>query len=30
LEPGSTLPLVVFGVDNLTKAAALLDELTRQ
>jgi hypothetical protein len=27
LEPGSTLPLVVFGVDNLTLAAALLDEL---
>jgi len=27
LEPGSTLPLVVFGVDNVTKAAALLDEL---
>jgi hypothetical protein len=28
LDPGSTLPLVVFGVDNVTKAAALLDELT--
>ena len=28
LEPGSTLGLVVFGVDNLTTAAALLDELT--
>ena len=27
LEPGSTLGLVVFGVDNLTVAAALLDEL---
>ncbi len=27
LEPGSTLPLMVFGVDNLTIAAALLDEL---
>ena len=27
LEPGSTLALVVFGVDNLTKAASLLDEL---
>ena len=27
LEPGSTLGLVVFGVDNLNKAAALLDEL---
>ena len=27
LEPGSTQALVVFGVDNLTKAASLLDEL---
>ena len=27
LEPGSPLPLVVFGVDNVTKAAALLDTL---
>jgi hypothetical protein len=27
LEPGSTRVLVVFGVDNLTRAAALLDEL---
>ena len=27
LEPGSTLALVVFGVDNLTKAVAVLDEL---
>jgi hypothetical protein len=27
LEPGSTRALLVFGVDNLTKAAALLDEL---
>ena len=27
LEPGSTLPLVVFGVDQVTKAAVLLDEL---
>jgi hypothetical protein len=27
LQPGSTLPLVVFGVDNVTKAADLLDEL---
>jgi hypothetical protein len=27
LEPGSTLVLVVFGVDNLTQAATLLDEL---
>lgn len=27
LEPGSTLAVVVFGVDNLTKAVAVLDEL---
>ena len=27
LEPGSTLALVVFGVDNLTKAVKVLDEL---
>ena len=27
VEPGSTLGLIVFGVDNLTKAASLLDEL---
>ena len=27
LEPGSTLALAVFGVDNLTTAAAVLDEL---
>lgn len=27
LEPGSTLALVVFGVDNLTTATAILDEL---
>ena len=27
LEPGSTLALVVFGVDKLTTAATLLDEL---
>ncbi len=27
LEPGSTLALVVFGVDRLTAAAALLDEM---
>jgi hypothetical protein len=27
LEPGSTLALVVFGVDHLTEAANLLDEL---
>ena len=26
-KPGSTLALVVFGVDNLTTAATLLDEL---
>ena len=26
-EPASTLGLLVFGVDNLTKASALLDEL---
>jgi hypothetical protein len=30
LEPGSTLGLVVFGVDNLTKAATLLDELAAE
>lgn len=28
LEPGSSRLLVVFGVDNLSKAAALLDELS--
>jgi len=28
LEPHSTLALAVFGVDNLTKAAAVLDELS--
>jgi hypothetical protein len=27
LEPGSTQVLVAFGVDNLTKAASLLDEI---
>jgi len=27
IEPGSSLLLLVFGVDNTTKAAALLDEL---
>lgn len=27
-EPGSTIGLVVFGVDNLTKAATLLDQLS--
>jgi hypothetical protein len=30
LEPGSTLGLVVFGVDNLTRAATLLDELAAE
>jgi hypothetical protein len=30
MEPGSTLGLLVFGVDNLTKAAALLDELAAE
>jgi len=30
LEPGSTMALVVFGVDNLTKAAAILDELAAE
>jgi len=30
LEPGSTLALVVFGVDNLTRAAKLLDELAAE
>ena len=30
LEPGSTLALVVFGVDNLTRAAKLLDELATE
>ena len=30
LEPGSTLGLLVFGVDNLTKAANLLDELAAE
>ncbi len=30
LEPGSTLGLVVFGVDNLNKAAALLDDLAAE
>jgi hypothetical protein len=27
LEPGSTQPMAVFGVDQVTKAAALLDDL---
>ncbi len=30
LEPGSTRALVVFGVDRLTKAATLLDELAAE
>src|SRR6202161_4329268 len=30
LEPGSTRALVVFGVDNLTEAANLLDELAAE
>src|SRR5579863_7843323 len=30
LEPGSTLALVVFGVDNLTRAAKLLDDLAAE
>jgi hypothetical protein len=30
LEAGSTRAIVVFGVDNLTKAASLLDELATQ
>jgi hypothetical protein len=30
LEPGSTRGLVVFGVDNLNKAAILLDALTAE
>ena len=30
LEPGSTGVLVVFGVDNTTRAANLLDELARE
>jgi hypothetical protein len=30
LEPDSSLGLVVFGVDNLTKAAAALDELATE
>jgi hypothetical protein len=29
LEPGSTSVLVAFGVDNLTRAASLLDELAK-
>jgi hypothetical protein len=30
LEPGSTLGMVVFGVDNLNKAATLLDDLAAE
>ena len=30
LEPGSALVLAVFGVDNLTKAATVLDELSAE
>jgi hypothetical protein len=30
LEPSSTLGLLVFGVDNLTKAVTLLDELAAE
>jgi hypothetical protein len=30
LEPGSTRVLVVFGVDNTTKAAKLLDDLAAE
>jgi hypothetical protein len=30
IDPGSTLGLIVFGVDNLTKAAALLDKLAAE
>jgi hypothetical protein len=30
LEPGSSLGLMVFGVDNLNKAAAALDELAAE
>src|ERR1700719_2381914 len=30
LEPGSTRALVVFGVDNVSRAAKLLDELTTE
>src|SRR6202167_2536543 len=30
LEPGSTLALVVFGGDNLTETATLLDELAAE
>ena len=30
LEPGSSLALLVFGVDNLTRAAKLLDDLAAE
>jgi len=30
MEPGSALPLLVFGVDNVNKAAAVLDELQKE
>jgi hypothetical protein len=30
LEPGSTRALVVFGVDNLSRASALLDDLAAE
>lgn len=30
LEPGSTQALLVFGVDNLTRAAKILDELAAE
>jgi hypothetical protein len=30
MEPGSTQGLLVFGVDNLTKAASVLDELAAE
>lgn len=30
LQPGSTRPLLVFGVDNLSKAAKLLDDLAAE
>jgi hypothetical protein len=30
LELGSTLPLIVFGVDQVTKASAVLDELAAE
>ena len=29
MEPGSALAVIVFGVDNLTKASAALDELAK-